>query len=89
MLKVFPVKERSPKRVMLLAEVSCHICAVPLGRKLVNVTLAGAALESCLLMTTNVSAPSVERVAAKVATVSGFGAVAEMLVSPKADWLPS
>ena len=40
-------------------------------------------------MTITVSAPSVERWAAKAATVSGFGAVADTLVSPNVDRLPS
>ena len=37
----------------------------------------------------SVSAPSDERTAAKVETLSGFGPVALTLVSPKVDLLPS
>jgi hypothetical protein len=43
-VKEFPVNARSLKRVIELAEVSCQTCAVPLGRKFVNPTVAGEQL---------------------------------------------
>ena len=74
---------------MLLAEVSCHTWLVPAGRKLVRLMVAIALAVSCLLITISVSAPSEVRVAPKVETVSGFGPLALILVSPKVELLPS
>src|SRR6266404_3661653 len=85
LLKPFPAKLRSLRRVTEFAEVSCHRCATPEDRKLVRLTVADALAVSCLLISIVVSAPSPERTAAKQATLSGFGPVAETLVSPKPD----
>src|ERR1039458_4547165 len=89
LLKPLSGKLRSPSRLMALADVNCQTWAVPFARKLLSVTDAVALDVSCLLMTISVSAPSEERTAANVATLSGFGPVAETLVSPKVDLLPS
>src|SRR5262245_60328164 len=89
LLTLLPVKLKSLRCVIALDEVSCQRCATPLERKLVRLMVADALAVSCLLISMTVSAPSLERAAAKQATLSGFGTVAETLVSPKPDLLPS
>src|SRR6185295_5640736 len=64
-------------------DFNCHTCAVPRFGKLVRLIATAALVVACLLSTITVSAPSPARTAAKVDTRSGFGPVAETLVSPK------
>ena len=84
-----------PERATLLrwlitfAEVSCHTSALLPGRKLARLIVAEIGAASCLLITMTVIAPSLERIAAKVETLSGLGPEAETLVSPKVDLAPS
>src|ERR1041385_3094106 len=89
LVMVVPVKLKAPRFEMVLTAVNCQSCPVPLGRKLFTLTETAAAVESCLLITMRVSAPSAERVAAKADTLSGLGTAAATLTSPKADLLPS
>ena len=79
----------SATRVMAFDEVSCQRSAVPEGTKFASVIVAGVEPESALLITITVSAPSAVRSAAKAETVSGVGAVARTLTSPKVDRAPS
>src|ERR1017187_7610860 len=88
-IKVLPVRPTSLRRLMELAEVSCHTWAVPAPKKLVRLRATIAVALNCLLMTITVSAPSEDRSAAKAETMSGFGSEVLTLLSPKADLLPS
>jgi hypothetical protein len=84
-----PLKATSARCVIAFADVSCHACALPAAAKLARFTVTGVEPVSTLLMTITVIAPSDARVAANAERLSGFGALAETLVSPKADLLPS
>src|ERR1051326_4006896 len=75
--------------VIVLAEVSCHTCALLAARKFERTMFGDIGVRSCLLITMTVRAPSVERIAANVEMLSGFGPVADTLVSPKVDFAPS
>src|SRR6185295_7920080 len=86
--KVDPPKLMSDKRVIAFAEVSCHACALPAAAKFARFTVTGVEPVSTLLMTITVIAPSDARVAANADRLSGFGTLAETLVSPNADLLP-
>ena len=68
---------------------NCHTCAVPMFGKFVTLIVTAAFVVACLLITITVKAPSLDRVAAKVETLSGFGPIAATLVSPKPDLFPS
>ena len=57
--------------------------------KFVKLIVTVALALSCLLITIAVNAPSDERTAANAETLSGLGAVADTLVSPKLDSFPS
>src|SRR5258705_6541183 len=83
LLKLFPRKLTGLGCVMALAEVSCHTWAVPLERKFERFIVTVAVAVGCLLISIAVSAPSDDRKAAKVETLSGLGPVADTLVSPK------
>ena len=87
--KLLPLKPISARRLMVFADVSCQSCAVPLWGKLARLMVAGAVPDRYLLITMIVRAPSAERCAAKAAKVSGLDIAAAILVSPKADLLPS
>src|SRR5262245_29594536 len=63
-VKLPPETVTSDRRVMELAEVSCHGCAVPPLEKLVRFTVTVVEPERTLLTSTRVSAPSAARVAA-------------------------
>src|SRR5436190_1591267 len=84
-VKLPPETATSVRRPMLLAAVSCHGCAVPPLAKLARFTVTVVEPERTLFTSTSVRAPSLARVAAKAERLSGFGAAAETLVSPKAD----
>src|ERR1039458_8432901 len=83
LVMVDPVKLRSLSRTMVLAAVSCQTWAEPAWVKLVRLIVGRAPAVSCLLITMMVRAPSEERSAAKMETLSGFGPVALTLISPK------
>src|SRR6188472_1967620 len=87
--KLDPAKLTSDKCVIAFAEVSCHACAPPAAAKFARFTVTGVEPDNTLLMTMTVIAPSDARVAANADRLSGFGALAETLVSPNADLLPS
>src|SRR6266571_4456753 len=84
-----PVTLTSLSRVIAFAEVSCQACALAPAEKFERFTVTGVLPESTLLITITVRAPSLERTAAKLERLSGFGTLATALVSPKADLLPS
>src|SRR5215813_4210942 len=69
----------SLSRVIEFADVSCQTCANPEGEKFAMFTLAFAAELRFLLMIMTVSAPSLERTAAKADSESGSGTVAWIL----------
>ena len=72
-----------------MAAVSCQACAVPPCTKFARVIVVGVLTDKDLAIAITVSALSAERWAAKAATASGFGVVADTLVSPNVDPLPS
>ena len=80
----------SASRVMAVCavELICQACAAAPDEKLAKFTVTGV-LPCCLLITITVSAPSEARTAANVERLSGFATVAETLVSPKVEFLPS
>ena len=75
--------------MIAFAEVSCQACAMPCAAKLATLSVTGVVPESTLLTTITVSAPSVERTAAKAESTSGLGTLAATLVLPKPERLPS
>src|SRR5262245_36293188 len=81
--------DTSASRVMRLPALSCQACAVAAGVKFASDTVVAVVAVSDLTITSTVSAPSLERCAAKAATVSGFGPVAATLVSPNVECVPS
>jgi hypothetical protein len=88
-LIVFALIATSVSRLIVLAEVTCHASAAANGEKFVIARVMGVLPLSALLMTITVSAASVDRMAAKVERLSGLGAIAETLVSPKVILFPS
>src|SRR3954467_15382731 len=87
---VEPDKATSATRVIAFVAVSCQACAGPAPRtKLAMVICAGAVTDAALLIAMIVRAPSRDRTAANAATLSGSGAAAVTLVSPKLEPLPS
>src|SRR5436309_2137879 len=84
-----PATLTSLSRVIAFAELSCHTCAPEPAGKFARFTVTGVLPERTLLTTMTVRALSLERTAAKLERLSGFGTLAATLVSPKADLLPS
>ena len=70
------------------AELICQAWAVPWGEKFARLNVTGV-LPCCLLITITVNAASELRTAANADRLSGFATVAETLVSPNVDLLPS
>ena len=87
--KLEPAGATSASRAMALEEESCQTCALPAAWKFETLTVIGVVPVRYLLTTITVKAPSEERTAAKLETLSGFGPPAETLVSPNVDLLPS
>jgi len=87
--KLVPVMLTSALWVMALVAVSCHTWVVPRCANEEMLTVVVTAVDSCLLITMIVKAPSDERAAANADTASAFGATAETLVSPNVDLFPS
>src|SRR5688572_19763884 len=87
--KLLPPNVTLARRLMELAAVNCHGSARPALEKLARFTVTGVLPERYFERTMMVSAPSEERWAPKAATLSGLGPVAETLVSPNVDLLPS
>ena len=85
---LLPDTGTSASWVMTLAAVSCQTWAVGPAANPARSTVVGVLPASTLLMTMTVRAPSPARRAAKAATSSGSGTVAETLVSPKAAPAP-
>src|SRR5258706_5203452 len=80
--------DTSPTRV-IAPPASCQRCAAAPAVKFATLIVAAAVPFSALLTIMIVNAPSVERTAAKAATLSGSGPVAATLTSPNADFAPS
>src|SRR5262245_27335019 len=87
--KLLPVQVRSLRWLIAFDDVSCQRSARPAFEKLARLTVSGVLPERYFESTMMVSAPPDVRCAAKAATLSGLGPVAEMLVSPNVDLLPS
>jgi hypothetical protein len=80
----------SASRVIAFDAVSCHACAGDPAEKFARFTVTGVEPESTFEITITVSAPSVDRSAAKTDTLSGFAVeIARTLVSPNPERLPS
>src|SRR5207248_3888337 len=75
----------SARRLIEFAEVNCQTCAVPAPLKFAMLRTTGVVPFNALLMTITVNALSEERTAANEERLSGFGTVADTLVSPNAD----
>ena len=73
----------------MLAAVSCQTWATPACVKLARLIVAGVRADRDLLIDHHRQRAVAERCAAKAETVSGLGTVAETLVSPNVDLLPS
>src|SRR6266850_1683085 len=81
LLIVFALTATSESRLIVLAAVSCHTCAVPAPGEFVSAMLIGLLPLNTLLTTMTVNAPSEERTAPNAERLSGFGTVAATPVS--------
>lgn len=79
----------SVSRVIVFALVNCQTRAALPAMKLARFTVRGVLSGRYLLSTITVIALSLERWAAKAATLSGLATVAETLVSPNVLLSPS
>ena len=86
---VEPLTGTSERCVIVFADVSCQTWALVPAPKFTSESVTGVEPDSTLFTTITVSAPSLERVAANADSESGSGTVAETLVSPNVDLLPS
>ena len=84
-----PETATSARRVIAFDASSCQAWAADPAAKLERFSTRAALPVRRLCTTMTVSAPSSERNAAKAESVSGSGAVARTLTSPKADLAPS
>src|SRR5688572_15247710 len=86
--KLVPPKLMLERRLIAFADVSCQGSARPALVKPARLTVTGVVPDRYFERTMMVRALSDDRWAAKAATVSGFGPVAETLVSPNVDLFP-